>query len=191
MLKSALRKIYLDRRKSLSAIEREKKSRQLADLFFDSFDLSRIKFLHCFLPIEKFGEINTRIIFERIWRDFSQIETVAPSVNFQTDEIESLVFQPDTNLVQNVWRIDEPMHNKFIETGKIDLVVVPLLCFDERGFRVGYGKGFYDKFLKNCRADCLKVGLSYFAPVDEIADAEVFDVRLNSCLTPPKKYKFA
>jgi 5-formyltetrahydrofolate cyclo-ligase len=56
--------------------------------------------------------------------------------------------------------------------------------FDRRGFRVGYGKGFYDKFLSECRADCLKIGLSYFEPIDEISDAQNFDVRLDCCITP-------
>ncbi|MDQ3180555.1 MAG: 5-formyltetrahydrofolate cyclo-ligase, partial [Acidobacteriota bacterium] len=74
--------------------------------------------------------------------------------------------------------------NELIETEKIDIVLVPLLCFDRKGFRVGYGKGFYDRFLKNCRTDCLKIGLSYFAPIKEISDVQDFDVRLDFSITP-------
>ena len=186
MLKAALRKIYLARQKSLSAAERSEKSRRIIDRFFQNFDLSRIEFLHCFLPIEKFKEIDTRLVFERVRRDFPQIQTIVPRVNFDTNEIENLKFTPETSLVRNVWQIDEPLHDERIETAEIDLVLVPLLCFDASGFRVGYGKGFYDRFLKNCRADCLKIGLSYFAPVDEIEDARNFDVRLDYCVTPKK-----
>ncbi|MGI9035800.1 MAG: 5-formyltetrahydrofolate cyclo-ligase [Pyrinomonadaceae bacterium] len=184
MFKSALRKIYLARQKSLSPAERNEKSLRIASRFFADFDLSRVKFLHCFLPIEKFNEIDTKPIFQKIWRDFPQVETVLPRVNFETDEIESLKFSSETNLVKNYWQIDEPSHRDFVETEKIDVVLTPLLCFDTRGFRVGYGKGFYDKFLSKCRADCLKIGLSYFAPVDEISDADEFDVPLNFCITP-------
>lgn len=190
MLKSALRKIYLEKQKSLSAIKREEQSRKIAELFFQSFDLSAISYFHCFLPIEKFDEINTRPIFERIWRDFPRIQTIVPRVNFQTNEIENLSFTPDTNLVQNVWQIREPAHDNFIETEKIDLVIVPLLCFDKQGFRVGYGKGFYDKFLERCRPDCLKIGLSYFEPAAQIADSQPHDVRLDYCLTPTIKWNF-
>ena len=78
-------------------------------------------------------------------------------------------FDSTTKLTVNRWHILEPTGNETVEIGKLDAVLVPLLCFDERGFRVGYGKGFYDKFLKNCRRDCLKIGLSYFTPVEEIA----------------------
>lgn len=188
MLKFELRKIYLDKRKNLSASERDLKSRQIAENFFSSFDLTKIEFLHCFLPIERFNEINTRLIFERIRREFPQIKTIVPRVNFQTNELENLKFSPETKLVQSSWQIPEPEHDETVKTEKIDLILVPLVCFDARGHRVGYGKGFYDKFLKNCRADCLKIGLSYFAPVAEISDVHEFDVRLDFCVTPEKVF---
>ena len=71
-------------------------------------------------------------------------------------------FTADTKLVKNKWNILEPAESESVEIERIDVCLVPLLCFDERGFRVGYGKGFYDKFLSECRADCLKIGLSLF-----------------------------
>ena len=184
MTKAELRKIYIARQKSLSVVEREEKSRQIAERFFQSFDLRRIKFLHAFLPIEKFNEANTRLIFERLWREFPHIETLLPRVCFQTNEIESLKFTRETNLARNSWQIDEPLHDEIVEAKEIDLVLAPLLCFDEKNNRVGYGKGFYDRFLQNCRADCQKIGLSYFAPVEEISDAWEFDVKLDFCVTP-------
>lgn len=186
MLKSELRKIYLEKQKLLSPAEREEKSEQIAVRFFQSFDLRRIKFLHGFLPIEKFNEIDTRLIFERLWREFPNVETLLPRVEFQTNEIKSLKFTRETNLARNAWQIDEPLDGEIVETTEIDLVLVPLLCFDFRGFRVGYGKGFYDRFLSRCRKDCKKIGLSYFMPVAEISDVNDFDVKLDFCVTPEK-----
>ncbi|MDQ3374963.1 MAG: 5-formyltetrahydrofolate cyclo-ligase [Acidobacteriota bacterium] len=186
MTKAELRKIYLAKQKSLSLFERKQKSEQITDGFFVNLDLNKINFLHCFLPIEKFNEIDTNFIFQKIWRDFPQIETLVPRVNLQTDKIENLIFAPETEIVKNAWEIFEPTNNESIETEKIDVVLIPLLCFDARGFRVGYGKGFYDKFLKNCRVDCLKIGLSYFEPVAEIADLQEFDVQIDFCVTPEK-----
>ncbi|MGC2238958.1 MAG: 5-formyltetrahydrofolate cyclo-ligase [Pyrinomonadaceae bacterium] len=190
MLKAELRKIYLARQKSLSPQERRKMSEAISNLFFDKFDLSRIKFLHCFVPIEKFNEIDTKLVFERIRREFPHIETLVPRVNFETGEIENLKFTPETALVQNQWNIHEPSHDEKVEAAEIDLVLVPLLSFDTRGFRVGYGKGFYDRLLKNCRAECLKIGLSYFAPVEEIEDAWEFDVKLDFCVASQRIWEF-
>ncbi len=191
MIKSELRKIYLAKQKNLSLVERKQKGERIVENFFTNFDLNKINFLHCFLPIEKFNEINTNLIFQKIWSEFLRIETLVPRVDFQTDKIENLIFAPKTELVKNAWEIFEPTHDATIETERIDLVLIPLLCFDARGFRVGYGKGFYDRFLKNCRADCLKIGLSYFAPVEEILDVREFDVRLNFCVTPERVWQFS
>lgn len=190
MNKSELRKIYLEKRRTLASEQIKEKSLQIAERFFQTFELGKINFLHCFLPIEKFREIDTKLIFHRVWFEASHIETLVPRVNFESGEIENLKFTPVTELVQNAWMIHEPMHNELVESSKIDAVLVPLLCFDTKGFRVGYGKGFYDKFLSNCRADCLKIGLNYFPPVDCIADTDRFDVRLDFCLTPDEIYKF-
>ena len=67
---------------------------------------------------------------------------------------------------------------------------MPLLCFDAAGHRVGYGKGFYDKFLSKCRPDCTKIGLSYFPPVEAIAATGGHDIMLDICVTPEKTYQF-
>lgn len=190
MFKSKLRQIYLGRQKLISPAEIIEKSREIAERFFESFDISGISFLHCFLPIGRFNEIDTKFIFERVWRDFANIVTLVPRVNFRTNELESLVFTPDTNLIQNAWQIHEPAHDNFVQVERIDVVLVPLLSFDLQGFRVGYGKGFYDKFLTNCRADCLKIGLSYFQPAEKITDAQLHDVKLDYCLTPEKVWSF-
>ena len=188
MTKFELRKIYLEKRKNLSPEERKQKSQQIADRFFQNFDLSEINFLHIFLTIERFNEIDTNLIIEKIRREFPHIELVAPRVDPQTNELENLAFKPETELIESVWQIYEPAGNDLVETEKIDLVLVPLLCFDREGHRVGYGKGFYDRLLNKCRADCLKIGLSYFAPVEKISNTHDFDVKLDFCVTPEEVF---
>ena len=86
--------------------------------------------------------------------------------------------------------IPEPKQGIPTPTDKIALVIVPLLAFDKSGARVGYGKGFYDKFLKGCRPDCKKIGLSFFEPIEQISDTNEFDINLTHCITPNKLYQF-
>lgn len=190
MNKSELRKIYLAAQKKLSAEERKTLSAHIAERFFAEIDLAKINFLHIFIPIEKFYEIDTNLIVEKIRRDFPHVETVAPRVNFQTGEMESVKFTSATEFVQNRWQIREPQSSETIENQKMDLVVVPLLCFDRNGFRVGYGKGFYDKFLRTTRPDCQKIGVSYFAPVEKISNVADFDVKLDCVVTPETVFRF-
>jgi 5-formyltetrahydrofolate cyclo-ligase len=55
---------------------------------------------------------------------------------------------------------------------------------------VGYGKGCYDRFLALCRPDIIKIGFSYFEPINEISDTDKFDIPLNYCITPERIYEF-
>lgn len=184
MIKSDLRKVYLQERKTLSSEQRARMSELIANMFFNSFDLSQTKFLHAFLTIEKFNEVDTSKIFERLWRDFPDVQTLAPRVDFGSQEITSPKLSRDTELVTSAWGIPEPANDESVEPGVIDIVLVPGLCFDRVGQRVGYGKGYYDRFLKQCRPDCVKIGLSFFEPVEKIDDVHDGDVRLDAVVTP-------
>src|SRR6185369_10787907 len=117
------------------------------------------------------------------------VRTVAPVVDIEADLIESVEFTPLSELVENRWGIREPI-GKVVPPEDIDLVLVPLLCFDRAGHRVGYGRGFYDRLLASVRTDCLKVGLSYFPPVESIDDAGEYDVRLDACVMPDSVMRF-
>ena len=100
------------------------------------------------------------------------------------------MFSPETELVQSRFQIHEPAHNESVASSEIDLILVPLLCFDRRGYRVGYGKGFYDKLLNRCRADILKIGVSFFPQVEKIIDVHEFDAKLDFCVTPESIVNF-
>jgi 5-formyltetrahydrofolate cyclo-ligase len=184
MLKSKLRKTYLARQKSLSKDERARLARQISERFFDYFDLSRVSYLHIFLAIARHNEIETSIIVKRLWQDYPRVKTCVPCVDEANDVLETVEYTPESAIKVNAWGIPEVVRGKTVAATKIDVVVAPLLCFDRRGYRVGYGKGFYDRFLQNCRPDCRKIGLSFFPPVEKIADVHDADVKLDFCVTP-------
>lgn len=163
---------------------------QITENFFANFNLEKIRFLHFFLSIAEKGEIETVFIYENLANNYPLIQTIVPRVNFEKDRLEHLEFDTKTELVTNHWGISEPAGDKLISEKVIDLVLVPMLAFDERGFRVGHGKGFYDKFLSLCRPDCLKVGLSFFEPVEQIEDTHESDVPLDFCITPQGVRRF-
>lgn len=175
----------------MSVDEVRDQSRAIRELLFENFDLSGVRVLHCFLSIAGFNEIDTPPIFERLWREFPDIKTVVPRISSgEDDKLESVIYAADTPLVENSWGIFEPAHDELVSPSEIDIVLVPLLCFDGRGHRVGYGKGYYDRFLADCRPDCRKVGLSLFPPVDIIDDTHDHDVTLDMCITPDRVYTF-
>jgi 5-formyltetrahydrofolate cyclo-ligase len=190
MNKAALRKIYIDVRKKLTPEQCAHFNLQLYHLFFLYADLSFVKVLHTYLPLEKNNEPDTWAIIDRVRREFPHIRISVPKVNPKTNELENFYFEGLHQIEVNTWGISEPKQGIPTPSEKIDMVLVPLLAFDQKGDRIGYGKGYYDRFFSQCRPDCKKVGLSFFDPVEVIADLNEQDVKLNACITPKQVYHF-
>jgi 5-formyltetrahydrofolate cyclo-ligase len=187
--KSELRRVFRERRAALSPADLARSSREICDRFFGSIDLTHLKVLSTFIRIPRLNEIDTSVIYYRLWRDHPHITTVAASIDLETGAIESVEFVAKSELVENKLGIREPLGTS-TPADEVDLVLVPLLCFDRRGDRVGYGRGFYDRFLIECRDDCMKVGLSCFSPVDAIEDSTDADIKLDVCITPDQVFQF-
>ena len=183
MTKADLRKSYLAKQKALTADERYEASNLIATNFFGSFSLDSVRTLHCFLPIEHFKEIDTTPIIHKLWIHYPQVRTVVPRVNFESGEMESVRYTAESETDRNRWLIPEPLEGEIIAPAAIDMVLLPGLCYDLHGNRVGYGKGFYDRFLSECRGDCKKLGLSYFDPIAQIDDVYHGDVTVDFVLT--------
>lgn len=188
MTKKEIRSEYLKLRLNLSIEKYKNLNQNLCDHFFSKADLSSVKTIHTFLPIITKREPNTWLIIERLKKDFPEIRISVPRVDHS--KLINFYFEGEEQLEKNQWGILEPAFGEITPTGKIDLVIVPLLAFDSKGNRVGYGKGFYDQFLKECRSDCKKIGLSFFDPIEKIQDIGAHDEKLTQCITPLKMYSF-
>ena len=182
MNKVQLRKQFLSKRKNLSKDDLAKNSLAIKQLFFQYFNLRGIKKLHIFLPIVKQNEINTWLIIDEIKQNHPHITLITSKSHFKTNSMESYVLNNHTIIMENKRGIPEPVNAIKCSDNTIDMILMPLLCFDKQGFRVGYGKGFYDRFLQKCRKDIIKIGLSFFEPVDQINEANENDVKMDICL---------
>ena len=195
MKKKELRKVYLQKRKDFSHEAVDALSKKIHDQLFSRLMMHRYGVVHSFLPIVKNNEVNTQLIIETLRRDFPA-EIYIPVANADGSMNHHLLGQ-ETRLKENQWGIPEPegetsRNEIFFEkiAEEDTMVLIPLLVFDKQGQRVGYGKGFYDRFLIHCPDTVLKVGLSFFEPVDKIEDAGLHDVRLDYCVTPDKVWSF-
>ena len=191
MNKSSLRKYYLTKRKTLSHEEVQTKSEQIKDLFFQEINLETVKYLHVFLPIKKQNEIDTFLIIRELQINYSEIKIVVSRIIPSTFEMQHFLFDEE-NLTENHWGILEPSGENLIEIqpNQIDLVIIPLLIFDKQGNRVGYGKGFYDRFLHQCRPETIKISICFEDPIEQIEDVNEFDVKMDFCITPANIYRF-
>ena len=181
MSKQALRKRALEARTALTDSDFQIRSQQIADNFFKSTDLSKVKVIHTFLPVLSRKEPNTWLILNEIRNTHPAIRISIPKISGTA--LKNYFFEGANQLEVNSFGISEPKQGIETACQEIDLVLVPLLAADLKGNRIGYGKGFYDRFLTDCRKDCIKCGLSLFEPIDHIP-AEAHDIQLNQLITP-------
>jgi 5-formyltetrahydrofolate cyclo-ligase len=184
MTKQVLRKIYLAKRAALSEAEYLHMNRQICNQFFVNIDLNFIKVIHTYLPIVSKREPDTWLIIDRLRREYPHIRIAIPKVNHEKDELEHYFFEGLHQLKTNSWGIQEPKQGVPCELVKIDLVLVPLLAYDKQGHRLGYGKGYYDKFLPLCKKDCKKIGISFCEAENLIPEIHLFDEKLNATMRP-------
>ena len=186
MDKKSLREYCKLQRSELNEQEREERSLAIANKSLE-MDIWDRKIYHIFLPILRLGEINTEYFLNIL--NGKDKDIVIPKTDFSTNTMSHYLLTDSTSIQINTWGIPEPQDGIIIEKNLLDVIFVPLLGFDLKGNRLGYGKGFYDRFLAQCKEDCLKIGLSYFAPLETIP-AEKNDILLDACITADKIYNF-
>lgn len=186
MLKKAIRKRALAERLSIDNLEYQTLNKGLLKQF-STLDFTNIQTIHIFLPIVEKKEPNTFLLIEWLATAHPEIKIIVPKANFETLQMSHHEYLGVHDLKKNLYQILEPQKGT-LHDGDIDMVFIPLLAFDQLGNRVGYGKGFYDRFLENLNAQ--KIGLSLTNAIDNIDDVGENDIRLDFCITPTQTIKF-
>ena len=188
MLKNSIRAVYQSRRLALTDDELREKTALMVGQFRELSFLP-INYLLSHYPWLARNEFDTGACEAVLAKRHPSLVVAWPLIlNDLSMEVRTM--EKDAFLVANRFGIPEPVNGRSIAPERIDMVFVPLLAFDLRGYRVGYGKGFYDRFLPRCRPDALKLGFSFFDPLPGIKDIDEFDVPLNLCITPKRIYEF-
>jgi len=190
MNKKELRTIYKEKRNAISSKDKLKLDDlmllQFQNLYFDE----AVETLLTYWPIANMNEPNMQLYTSYLRHTIPGLRITYPVANFETGNMDALLIHEDTVYHTNSYGVTEPKEGIIVPANEIDIVLVPLLVCDKEGYRVGYGKGFYDKYLTNCHDEAIFIGFNYFEPVDKIEDANDFDVPLNYCITPQKIYEF-
>ena len=185
--KKELRLIYKSLRKQLSEHDIEQKSLEITNNLIQ-LPIWDKTYFHVFLPITEQKEVDTELILHLL--SGKDKEILISKSNFETREMIHFLLTDNTRIAKNEYNIPEPVDGIEVPAKKIEVVFVPLLAYDKKGNRVGYGKGFYDKFLSECNPDVIKIGLSFFEPEELISDIFEGDVQLDYCVTPRINHRF-
>ncbi|WP_166384231.1 5-formyltetrahydrofolate cyclo-ligase [Polaribacter sp. 11A2H] len=181
MKKQELRKIYKQKRADLTENQIIDFQQNIYQQIY-KLDIGGIKNVHLFLSLTKFKEIDTQPIIN-FFRS-RNIRIVVSTCNFKDNTLSHFYLEEDTVLELNKFGVPEPVNAEQVDEKELDLVFVPLLISDELNYRVGYGKGFYDRFLSNCKQDAKFIGINYFKPIYQIEDSNDFDIPLHQVIYP-------
>lgn len=186
MDKTSLRKKYKNLRATLTTAEIDEMSLAIANnaLKLDIWDKTNY---HVFLTIEEKAEVDTAYLLH-ILQGRDKTIGVSKS-NFKDASLEHILLQENTKFKLSEYGIPEPIEGIALDPKVFDVVFVPLLAYDKKGNRLGYGKGFYDRFLAQCKPSCLFVGISLFEPENNIPHSDN-DVQLSIVITPNEIYNF-
>ena len=187
MTKKEIRIKYKQLRNLLSDKDVEKMSLEIANQLV-KMPIWEQKYFHVFLPIIEKKEVDTEFILHVLAGKDKEI--VVSKSNFDCIGMTHFLLTDSTKFKKNQYGISEPVDGLEVPVGRIDVVFVPLIAYDKVGNRVGYGKGFYDVFLSECRPDAVKIGLSFFEAEQVIEDVFEKDVKLDYCITPNTVYRF-
>ena len=183
--KTFLRSHYKKKRLSLTKQEVDDLSQRVCKQL-DKLNIWKLKHYHIFISILKYNEPDTSSIINKLKSEQKII--IVPKIS--NNELVHIAINDETEFGLNDYGIKEPNDGNHFIIENLDIIFIPLLAFDIEGHRVGYGKGYYDRFLKLTNNSTLKIGLSFFDPINKILDIDDNDVKLDYCVTPKQVHKF-
>lgn len=183
--KEQLRSELLKRREKIGAEEFKRNSSEIVARLQTLPVMQQARTIHCYISMNERREVNTHGLIR--WLLASNKRVVVPITDFKTTSLINVELNSFGELSKNKWGVLEPPeNNRRIPPAQFDLIIVPMVGADAQCNRIGYGKGFYDRFLQNVEAT--SVGLCFqHCKVDEIP-VEPFDVSLSAVVTEQQIY---
>ncbi|MEZ7498259.1 5-formyltetrahydrofolate cyclo-ligase [Flavobacterium sp. Arc3] len=185
--KKELRSKYKARRSQLTDIDIETMSLAITNQLL-ALPIWEKTYFHIFLPITEQKEVDTELILHLL--SGKDKEIIISKADFETRKMTHFLLTDNTKIKKNEYNIPEPVDGIEVPSNKIEVVFIPLLAYDKQGHRVGYGKGFYDRFLGECAPETIKIGLSFFEPEASINDTHEDDICMDYCISPKNSYNF-
>lgn len=190
MDKKTLRTIYLKKRINIDIKEKQTLETKIFILFQKLVFDFKINYFLSYRAIEEKNEIDISLIENHIISQFPKVEKCYPVMHLVNNELQIMGVNKDTVFSKNNWNIEEPTNGIWVDKKYLDIILTPLLIFDENGFRVGYGKGMYDTLFSMCKKEVYKIGFCLFAPTQKIDDIQSHDVPLDIIITPERIFRF-
>jgi 5-formyltetrahydrofolate cyclo-ligase len=183
--KRALRRRVLELRDAMPDDDRRRAGLVIVERFLT---LTEVERAHVVMAFWSFGsELDTRPLLDRLAEAGRTV--VLPTIRDRV--LEPRTWRPGEPLEETWFGASEPVDGAVVDPGAIDVVAVPGVAFDRAGGRVGYGGGFYDRFLGQLRPAAFRVAVAFSCQlVDEPVPAGTFDVPIDAVVTEHEVLRF-
>jgi 5-formyltetrahydrofolate cyclo-ligase len=193
--KTGLRRQLRQARLALSPEERQAKSTAISSRLWQAVDWSTVQSLHCYEPIERLGEVDISDFIEALHDEYPVVQLfTSRQSNSQTDKAWRIVSLTDGKPFLSRPRLPEPQlrgvsgprlrdqsESPFLP--QFDIILVPMLGFDPKTLhRIGYGGGYYDRFLAT-QSRVQKIGLCFDMGKLDLLSVEPHDIPLDVIIT--------
>lgn len=177
--KEELRQHLLEQRESIPEREFYGASADIIEELKEQKKYQNAGTIHCYVSMNERREVETRVLIKEMIARGRDV--VVPVTDFENGTLTHIRLESYSDLKENKWGVREPTEGVEVTPEEIDLVIVPMVGGDEQCNRIGYGEGFYDRFLKD--VDCPKIGLSFDINIVEQLPTENFDIPLDKIIT--------
>lgn len=188
MDKNTLRSVYLEKRKRLSEAEFEKRNKLLTKEFIKFFEEHHFKSVHIYIPIKKNKEPDTFPLIQYLWTERPQVDVITAISDLKSPTMQHVKITKHTTFLENKWSIPEPKDGAPYPVDKIECVLVPMIVGSKSGHRIGYGKGYYDRFLARCNPTTLLVGITIGPMLEGALYIDQFDIPMHYMITPFEQF---
>ena len=177
--KKNLRDELLERRKALSEERYRQLSAQIVNSLRTQPEFREATSVHCYISMNDRQEVDTHELVRNMLSMGKGV--VVPVTNFSEGTLRHFRLHSFGDLEPNKWGVLEPNEGEEVSPDELEVVIVPMVGGDEQCNRIGYGKGFYDRFLE--KVSCPKIGLTFDRNVIEEIPVEHFDVPMDKIIT--------
>lgn len=171
-MKKEIRKKYIEIRKQIK--NKEDKSKNIINKIINHQKYKEAKVVACYCSLKDEACLDKLII--HAWENGKVV--VVPKVKGNTMEFYEIKSMDDLEI--QCFGIREPRHDFVFDKHKIDLLLVPGVAFDRKGNRMGFGKGYYDRYL--VELNTYKIGICFREQMDDNIPTDVFDIKMDEII---------
>ena len=190
MTKAEARQHYQRMRGTLGQGDVSSMSYQLCEKFMQHFGHLQQQILMGFAGIARHKEPDMLPLMHTAAAKGVARQLALPHMQQERGRMQPVLYTKGMALTHNATGVPEVPNPQPLHPEDLDIVLIPLLCIDGSGHRVGFGGGYYDRFLVRTRPGCLKIGIGFFPPIELIEDISEHDVPLDAYLTPTGLLQF-